>query len=94
MSNSTCSCPPIEDPPVLGHERQWWLIAAYALDLILVFALAFFFRLHVLRRKRRPGSNSSGGSSEEIRLANTIIPAFQIAKGGKAGAVPHHPIAI
>lgn len=86
MNNCTCG----EHAP--SQERQWWLIAAYALDLILVFALAFFFRIHLLRgNKRRPpgGSSGSNSSDDEIRLAANI-PAFQIAKA----KLPHHPIAI
>ena len=72
-------------PPVERRgDKQWWLLAAYALDVILLFVIAFVFRLHMLRKKRRPDSNSpSSTNSDEIRLAaamRTIIPSIKVTK--------------
>ena len=93
MSSCNFSCCPIpeSDPPVgEGRDRQWWLIAAYLLDIVLLFIFAFFFRLHLLRpKRRRPGNGSSGSaSSDEMRIASALIPALQIGgKGEKASMV-------
>lgn len=50
-------------------KNNVWLIVAYALDILLVFICAFFFRAHMLNRGRSQDSiNSEGEERPPIPL--------------------------
>ena len=59
-------------------DRQWWLIIAYALDVVLIFVLAFVFRMQLMRKKKGDNSSTSSGEND-IRLASHI-PMINLTK--------------
>ena len=66
----------IGPPP--AEERQTtakpdlWLIIAYTLDIVLVFVLAFFFRIHI----RRNGGRAGAAAMEQTRLSSILPGVF------------------